>query len=250
MKRIFVPLAVLAMGLVALLSNPLAAQEAAPEAKVAPATEAPAEPGVKEDAPGKKTGDAGHAKGEDHADHSHHDPLDKTHANGSASLRKVEEIRFDQAIATFVIFLLLTAILAKFAWGPISDGLDKRESGIAAMIDQARLAQEQAEAQLRSYEAMLAAAAEEARTIVSQARHDAEVARDRIQAEAKDLAAKERQRAVDDITAAKNVALQQIAERSVNTAISLASSIVRREVRPEDHDQLVTEALGQFSKLN
>lgn len=195
-------------------------------------------------------------KADDHAhshaagEHAHHDEHDNTDANATAGLSAPQEMRFDQAIATFVIFLLLSVILAKFAWGPITSGLDKREAHIAGMIDQARLAQEQAEAQLRSYEAKLAAAAEEARQIVGQARTDAEAAKERIMAEAKDAATKERDRAVEDITNAKNAALQQIAEKSVNTAISLASSIVRRELKPEDHDQLVTDALGKFSKLN
>jgi F-type H+-transporting ATPase subunit b len=192
--------------------------------------------------------DAGHAHTE--GGHAHHDPYDKTHANATPGLSQPQEMRFDLAIATFIIFLLLAAILAKFAWGPISDGLDKREQGIARMIDEARLAQEQAEAQLRSYEAKLAAAAEEARTIVGQARQDAEAAKERIMAEAKEAAAKERERAVEDIGNAKNAALQEIAEKSVNTAIALASNIVRREVKPEDHDRLVSDALGQFSNLN
>ncbi len=159
-------------------------------------------------------------------------------------------MRFDLAVATFAIFLLLSIILAKFAWGPITQGLDKREASIAAMIEQARLAQEQAEAQLRSYEAKLAAAAEEARSLVAQARIDAEATRERELAATKAENEKLLQRNKDEIEAAKNAALQQIAERSVSTAISLASSIVRREVKPEDHDALVTDALGKFSKLN
>jgi F-type H+-transporting ATPase subunit b len=118
------------------------------------------------------------------------------------------------------------------------------------MIDDARLAQEQAEAQLRSYEAKLAAATEEARAMVAQARQDAANARERDMAAAKEEAEKLLQRAKSDIEAGKQAALQEIAAKSVNTAIALASNIVRREVKPEDHDRLVSDALGQFSKLN
>lgn len=233
-----------------------AKSDAEPDTKAdAPKGDASKAEGNKAETAGEnKPADHSHAKGEghDHAegDNHGHDPNDNTHKNASPQLSKVDEIRFDQAVATFVIFMLLSAILAKFAWGPISDGLDKREAGIAKMIDDARLAQEQAEAQLRSYESKLAAATEEARTMVAQARADAEAAKDRIQNEAKELAAKERAKAIDDINNAKNAALQQIAEKSVNTAITLASNIVRREVKPEDHDRLVSDALGQFSKLN
>ncbi|QDU28712.1 ATP synthase subunit b [Anatilimnocola aggregata] len=236
---------------VAVVGGTLQAQESKePEAKSAAPAEAGKVEAKSEESPAeKKADDHGHS----HAaggDHAHHDEFDNTHANASAGLKAPQEMRFDLAIATFVIFILLLVLLAKFAWGPIISGLDSRESHIASMIDQARLAQEQAEAQLRSYEAKLAAATEEARQIVGQARTDAEAAKDRILAEAKDAATKERERAIDDITIAKNAALQQIAEKSVNTAISLASSIVRRELKPEDHDQLVTDALGKFSKLN
>jgi F-type H+-transporting ATPase subunit b len=191
---------------------------------------------------------AGHAHTE--GGHAHHDPYDKTHANATEGLSQPQEMRFDLAIATFIIFMLLSAILAKFAWGPISDGLDKREAGIAKMIDDARLAQQQAEAQLRSYEAKLAAATEEARSMVAQARQDAANARERDMAAAKEEAEKLLQRAKQDIEASKRAALQEIAEKSVNTAITLASNIVRREVKPEDHDRLVSDALSQFSKLN
>jgi F-type H+-transporting ATPase subunit b len=232
------------------------AQEDSPKAETA--AQDSAAPSTKTSSEGEHAtkGDDHHAKGDDHHgkddhDHGHgHDSHDNTHKNATPALSKVDEFRFDQAVATFVIFLLLAAILAKFAWGPIVEGLDKREAGIAKMIEDARLAQEKAEAQLRSYEAKLAAATEEARAMVAQARADAEAAKERIQNEAKELAAKERAKAIDDINAAKNAALQEIAEKSVNTAIRLASNIVKRELKPEDHDRLVSDALSQFSQLN
>ena len=258
MKRVFAPLALL-LSLLALSANLASAQED-PKGKEEPKAQAPADSAPADPAaapavtpppvdPGAETKVADdHAKGGGHG-HAH-DESDLTHANASAQLHKPEEFRFDQALATFIIFLLLTAILAKFAWGPITDGLDKREAAIAKMIDDARLAQQQSEAQLRSYELKLAAAAEEARATVAQARLDAEATRERERAETKALLEKDRQQAKDEIEAAKNAALQQIAEKSVSTAISLASSIVRREIKPEDHDALVNDALGKFSKLN
>jgi F-type H+-transporting ATPase subunit b len=148
------------------------------------------------------------------------------------------------------VFLLLLAILFKFAWGPISRGLAQREETIARQIEEARLASEKAAHQLQEYETRLAAATEEARQIVGQSRKDAETAKDKIMAEARELAQKERERAVADITSAKNQALAEIAQKSVNTAVKLAGNIIRREVKPQDHEQLIGEALGQFAKLN
>lgn len=231
-----------------------ATTEADPKVGVAPESPAAEAKAAENTSAANAEHGAASAGGHDHKDgdhgHAAHDPYDNTHANASATLSRADEMRFDLSIATFLVFALLSVILAKFAWGPIVTGLDKREQGIAKMIDDARLAQVQAEAQLRTYEAKLAAAAEEARSLVAQARLDAEAIRERELAATKAENEKLLQRNKDEIEAAKNAALQQIAERSVSTAISLASSIVRREVKPEDHDALVTDALGKFSKLN
>ena len=180
----------------------------------------------------------------------HHDDTDLSHGNASSTLTSLVDPRFDMSIYSFVVFLLLLAVLYKFAWGPIAAALEQREETILRQIEEARLASERAAQQLKEYEARLAAATDEARQIVSHARKDAEVAKDNIVAEARDAAAKERDRAVADITAAKNQALDEIANRSVKTAVALASNIIRREVRPQDHEALIGEAINEFSTLN
>jgi F-type H+-transporting ATPase subunit b len=220
----------------------------------------PAEHGAGEGTAGHAT-EAGHgAAGETHgtgaahgaADHGggHHDDTDLSHGNASAALPSPADLRFDMSIYSLIVFLILLAVLYKFAWGPISNGLSQREETIARQIEEARVASERASQQLKEYEARLALATEEARGIVAQSRKDAEVARERIVAEAQQAAQKERDKAVADIHSAKNQALREIAEKSVGTAISLASNIIRREVRPEDHNQLIEDSLAKFSKLN
>jgi F-type H+-transporting ATPase subunit b len=213
--------------------------EPAAELHTAPAGHAPA---AGEHAAGE------HAAG-DHGGHAH-DPLDLSEGNPSPHLRAAEELRFDLAIASLVVFLGLLAILTKFAWGPISMALDRREETIARQIEEAKLASEKASQQLKEYEVRLAAATDEARQIVAQARKDAELAKDKIVAEAREAAGKERDRAVADIVSAKNQALDEIAQRTVHTAISLAKNIIRREVKPQEHEALIGEAINEFSKLN
>ena len=217
----------------------------------------PACAGAQEEPKGKTTaseveahdeGEKGKTEGEG-AGHAH-DPTNLAEGNASSQLGAAQELRFDLAIATFVVFILLLVILTKFAWGPISRALDQREETIARQIEEARLAAEKAAHQLREYEARLAAATDEARQIVGQSRKDAEVAKEKIMAEARELAAKERERAVAEITSAKNQALAEIAQKSVQTAVSLAGKIIRREIKPQDHEALIGDALGQFSKLN
>jgi F-type H+-transporting ATPase subunit b len=198
---------------------------------------------------------AGHSdpKGEHaSAEHAagHHDDTDLTHGNATKNIANPADIRYDMSIYSFVVFVLLLAVLYKFAWKPIANALDLREQTIARQIEEARLASERGAAQLKEYEARLAAATEEARQIVSGARKDAEHAKEKIVAESREAAQKERDRAVADINIAKNQALDQIAQKSVQTAVSLASNIIRREVKPQEHEALIGEAVNQFSKLN
>lgn len=213
----------------------------------APAGGEHGQPAASHDAAGTSGPDAhapgGHGAGGAGA---HHDPYDLSHQNAGPQLEAPEEFKSDLAIWTFVVFVCLLAILSKFAWGPIMEGLERREHAIAAMIEDAKQSQEKAAAQLKLYEAQLAAAGDEARNIVVQARKDADGAGERILVEARQAAERERQRAVEDIVSAKNSALQEITNKSVDIAMTLAGRIVRRELRPEDHSALVREALEQL----
>jgi len=189
-----------------------------------------------------------HAAGEHAAGHD--DPTDLSHGNATPKLADPADPKFDLSIYSFLVFLILLAVLYKFAWGPIATALQRREETIARQIEEARMASERAAQQLREYEARLAKATDEARQIVAGARKDAELAKDRIVAEAREAASKERERAVADITVAKNQALDEIAQRSVQTAVSLAGQLIRREVKPQEHEALIGEAIKQFSSVN
>lgn len=192
---------------------------------------------------------------EAHADHGkhgggHHDEHDLSHANAGENLLKPEEFKSDLAIYTFVVFILLMTLLTKFAWGPISNGLAKREQHIADMIAEAKHNAEKSERTLLEYQKKVAAAQEETRELLAQARRDGELLKDKIISEAQALAQRERDRAVQDINAAKNAALHEIAQKSVDTAVSLAGRILRKEVRPQEHAQLIRESLDKFPSSN
>jgi F-type H+-transporting ATPase subunit b len=200
-----------------------------------------------------------HAAG-DHAagGHGHHDPTDLSHANDGPghtnafpkALTGLQEIKADLAIYTFVVFLLLLGILLKFGWGPIMAGLDKREKSIRDLIATSERNARESEELLKQNQVKLAAAAESARELLQQARREAEQAREMIVSEARASAQREKERALEDIAAAKTVALREIAQSSVNTSITLATRILQREVSAADHANLIQEALGRFPSRN
>ncbi len=157
------------------------------------------------------------------------------------------EFRVDTLIFSFVIFLGLTLVLVRFAWKPIIQGLDAREKKISDHIDNARIANEQAQANLKRYEEQLAAATGEAKSVLDEARKDAVVAKEKILGEAQTEAVRLRDRALADIEAARNAAVRELAEKSTDSAVSLAGSIVGRSLRKDDHAKLIEDSIRSFT---
>lgn len=156
------------------------------------------------------------------------------------------EFKSDLAIFSFVVFLLLLGILSKFAWGPISRGLEQREHHIAGQIAAAERANQEAKAMLAEYERKLAAAADEVRAILDEARRDASHTQQEILAQAKADAVTEMDRAKREVQTAKDQALRELAETSANLAVELAGKIIRTRLDPHQHAELVGEALARF----
>ena len=73
-----------------------------------------------------------------------------------------------------MVFLVLLAVLWKFAWKPIAEGLDKREKQIADQIAESERNNRDARQLLADYQEKLAASQGEVRGILDQARRDGE----------------------------------------------------------------------------
>jgi F-type H+-transporting ATPase subunit b len=152
----------------------------------------------------------------------------------------------DLAIYTFVVFFILFIVLAKFAWGPIAEGLDKREKGIADNIAAAQRSNDEAKSLLAQYEQRLSAAEDEVRAILEEARRDAEHTQQQILAKAQAEAETTRDRAVRDINAASAVAMKELAEHGSQLAVQLAGKIVGAELNSAGHARLIQDALAKF----
>lgn len=179
-------------------------------------------------------------------EHGHGDHIG--HANSDAELENPAEIKKDLAIWSFVVFLILMAILWKFAWGPIVAGLEKRESRIADNIASAERAADDAKRMMADYEAKLAAAADEVRAILDEARRDAEHTKTEIIAEAKSAAQVEHDRQMREIRTATDQALKALSEKFADQAVELAGRIIHEKLNAKDHDRLVKEAVANFAQ--
>lgn len=169
------------------------------------------------------------------------------HATPSDPL-SFDAMKRDMALWSLIIFLILFAILAKFAFGPIAKALDAREQAVADQISSAAQANEEAKNILTQYQQKLADSKDEVREILETARKDAQRSADGIVEKAKQAASQEGVRAAKEIEAATANALQSIAEKSATLATELAGKVIRKEVTPDAHRDLIRGALDEFAK--
>lgn len=188
--------------------------------------------------------DAGHAE---HAEHGH---VEIGHAPPAGVTQSEFEspawFQKDLAVWSFAVFLLLLALLGKFAWKPIMDGLEKREQGIADMIAATHAANDDARKLLVSYERRLTEATDEVRGMLDEARRDADVTRQSIVAEARKAADDEKTRARHEIGLAKDDALAQIADRAADLAIEVAGKFLREKLGADDQARLVRDSIASL----
>ena len=148
------------------------------------------------------------------------------------------------SIWTLLIFVLVLVVLGKFAWGPILNTLQTRESFIREALEKAKHDREAAEARLKEYEQKLAAARGEASAIVEEGRRDADVVKRRIEATAKEEADKMIERARREIQIATDTATKELYTLSAKLATQLAAQVIGRELTPQDHERLISEAIS------
>ena len=183
------------------------------------------------------------------ASNEDHGP-DPTSAHAGENLDSLIDFKTDKAIWSTVVFLLLFGGLYVFAWKPISEGLAMREQAIATQIADAKRSADEAMVKLKEYDAKLQSAHAQSADLITQARKDAESAGQRIVAEAQAEASRQRDRALADIESAKQGALSDIAGKSTDIAFSLARRVVGRELRAEDHKQLIADSLNKMPSQN
>ncbi|MEX0702239.1 MAG: F0F1 ATP synthase subunit B [Planctomycetales bacterium] len=152
----------------------------------------------------------------------------------------------DLAIWSAVVFILFVLVLRKFAWDPLSAGLNSREERIRRDIEDAEQARRRAERMLDEHAAKLASVQDEVKEILAEARRDAEHTRQDIISDARNEAEASRQRAIVDIERARDQAMKELFDSMGDLVTQATAHVVGRSLGDADHDRLIDEALVQF----
>jgi F-type H+-transporting ATPase subunit b len=159
------------------------------------------------------------------------------------------EPRFDLTIWSIVVFVILFLILRKFAWGPILEGLHKREHSIESAIEEAKKVREEMAKHQAEFKQQLAEANQQIPKLLEEARRSAELLKEEMRTQAAADINTERQRLRREIEMAKDQALQEIWNQAANLATVISAQVIRRSLPPQEHRRLVDEALVEIKAL-
>jgi len=149
-------------------------------------------------------------------------------------------------IWTILTFLVLLALLAKFAWRPLLKALESRQEAIRKSLDDAeRAKQELARLQQESAK-MMDHARVEAEVLLAKTRTDAERLREELKVRAKEEADSIIRNAQQQIQLQTRQALQEIRHEVADLSVMIASKLLERNLAKEDNDRLISETLRQI----
>ena len=175
---------------------------------------------------------------------------DTAHGGGHTAHDTGVPLKFKDDLAFFslVVFLIFVGVLGKFAWGPMIQGLDKREAGIQKAISDAEDNRRKSEAMLAEYEQKLKAAEQTVASMVAEARRDAERTSQDLVVSAQKEVGLIRDRAKDEIRQAKDTALAEVFTQ-INSQVVLATEhVLGRALQDDDQDRLVSQALAEITR--
>lgn len=148
------------------------------------------------------------------------------------------------ALFTFCNMMVTFLVLRHFLFQPVKKMIDDRQAEIDAMYAQADAARQQAAELEQQYQARLEDVKQESDALLRQAADRARAREAEIVAEAKQQARTLRESAEAQIAQEKKKAVNELKGEIGGIAMEIASQVVEREVREQDHQALIDEFIA------
>ncbi|PYS55771.1 MAG: ATP synthase F0 subunit B [Acidobacteria bacterium] len=149
-------------------------------------------------------------------------------------------------IWTIVTFLVLLALLSKFAWRPLLQALESRQQAIKKSLDDADRAKQELERLQQESAQIIRQARLDGEAVIAQSRSDADRLRSELTQKAREEANTIIRRAEQQIQLETRQALQHIRHEAVDLSVMIASKLLERNVSKEDDQRLIEETLKQI----
>ena len=154
-------------------------------------------------------------------------------------------VEWGTVLFTLITFIILLALLKKFAWGPLKSIMDERENAINKDIDDAHEAKVNAKKLEEENRNLLRKTQEEVQTILDDAKHQAKVQQEQIISDANVKANGLIQSAQAEIQQEKQRAIADINNRVSELSVLIASKVINKEISEQDQKELVEKYIKE-----
>jgi len=150
---------------------------------------------------------------------------------------------------TAVNFLILLAVLYKFAYNPINAMLEQRTTTIESSLRHAEEVKIEVEQMRKEAQSNLAESRREAQEIVARATKAAEEAKNEIITKAKEEAEQIKAKTEAELKVATEQAKMELKDTAATLAIMAAEKVLGRAITDEDHKRLVKDFVNEAGDL-
>ena len=153
-------------------------------------------------------------------------------------------------IWTWIAFILVLIILGKSTWKIIIKGLNARAEKIQDDLKEAEKIRETAKKSLAAYREQIDNAKSEANSIIENARVEAGRVRENIISAAREEAEANKNKIMLEIDRAKEEVTNNMRKQTVDIAVIMAETILKRNITKEDNQALIDEFINNVEKEN
>jgi F-type H+-transporting ATPase subunit b len=147
-----------------------------------------------------------------------------------------------------VMFLILMALLKKFAWGPLMGIMQQREDHIAGEISAAEQSRVEANKVLEEQRQLLKEARTEAQAMIENSKKQGVEQREEIITTARQEAERLKESAKREIETQKEQAVAALQKQVASLSVLIASKVIEKELSAEDQQKLINDYIQEVGE--
>ncbi|TMU84141.1 F0F1 ATP synthase subunit B [Bacillus sp. BHET2] len=147
-----------------------------------------------------------------------------------------------------IMFLVLMALLKKFAWGPLMGIMKDRENHIAGEITAAEKSRTEANNILEEQKKLLKEARLEAQSMIENSKKQGSEQREEIIATARQEAERLKESAKREIETQKEQAVAALQKQVASLSVLIASKVIEKELSADDQQKLINDYIQEVGE--
>jgi F-type H+-transporting ATPase subunit b len=144
-----------------------------------------------------------------------------------------------------VAFIVMVAVLWKYAYPPIQAAAERRQKAIADALEAAEKQRQEAEQRLKDAEAKLDDARKQAQEVIAGAGKSAEQIRSELKQKGEDERQRELERARQEIAAEREKAVQGVRAEVTEMVITATQKVIGEALDARAHRKLIEDAIEE-----